>query len=106
MTKRKYNFRSHSTKNTNERIEVRAYNSEELEQVNEASNKKIQDDNHKKSHETVAQESFMTLESNNLFFLLINDIILINILLSCFLESTSTYIKKRDNAKQAGKWFI
>jgi hypothetical protein len=122
MKKRKYNFRSHSTKNINERIEVRAYNNEELEQeVSETSNKKTQDDNHKKSHKTVAQKSSMTLESNNsnliYFFLLISDIILINILLSCFLgrrkqlekitaEGISTYIEKRDNARQARKWFI
>jgi len=120
MNKRKYNFRSHS--HSNERIEVRAYNSEEPEQeVSEASNKKTQDDNCKKSHKTVAQESSMPLESNNsnliYFFLLISDIILINILLSCFLgrrkqlekiaaENISTYIEKRDNARQASKWFI
>ncbi len=117
MNKRKYNFRSHS--HSNERIEVRAYNSEEPEQeVSEASNKKTQDDNCKKSHKTVAQESSMPLESNNSnLILLISNIILINILLSCFLgrrkqlekiaaENISTYIEKRDNARQASKWFI
>ena len=74
MNKRKYNFRSHS--HSNERIEVRAYNSEEPEQeVSEASNKKTQDDNCKKSHKTVAQESSMPLESNNsnlIYFFFIN----------------------------------